>query len=318
MCQMKPSEFVRRLFVVEKGEGMEAKWITPAVTAMNESGHVDFEANSRIYDNLIDSGMDGILILGSIGEFFAIPWNEKKEMIKRSLEAVRGRVKVYVGTGQMELDRCVELSNYALDQGADGVVVISPFYINLPDSAVLNFYGQVAEQVKGDIFLYNFPARTGYDLRPDLVYRLTDGYKNIVGIKDTVGDMGHTRAVIRKLKKDFPDFQIYSGFDEFFGHNVLSGGDGCIAGLSNFAPELAAGYVKAARRNDLTEMCRYQQKIDGLMDIYGVGQQFIPIIKKAMVLRGISMEPYCAQPMLAATEKETEEIRRILSEGGLL
>ena len=130
--------------------------------------------------------------------------------------------------------------------------------------------------------------------------------------------MGHTRAVIRKLKKDFPDFQIYSGFDEFFGHNVLSGGDGCIAGLSNFAPELAAGYVKAARRNDLTEMCRYQQKIDGLMDIYGVGQQFIPIIKKAMVLRGISMEPYCAQPMLAATEKETEEIRRILSEGGLL
>src|SRR5699024_12143637 len=61
----------------------------------------------------------------------------------------------------------------------------------------------------------------------------------------------HDALPIWKLKKDFPDFQIYSGFDEFFGHNVLSGGDGCVAGLSNFAPELAAGYVKAARRNDL-------------------------------------------------------------------
>ena len=102
------------------------------------------------------------------------------------------------------MDRCVELSNYALDQGADGVVVISPFYINLPDSAVLNFYGQVAEQVKGDIFLYNFPARTGYDLRPDLVYRLTDGYKNIVGIKDTVGGHGAHQGCDPETEKGFP------------------------------------------------------------------------------------------------------------------
>ena len=297
---------------------MNVRWITPAVTAMSRDGHVDLEANERIYQNLIENGMDGILILGSIGEFYAIGLEEKKQLIDRAVSAVDGQVPLYVGTGHMEIDECVNLSNYALRKGARAVVVISPYYMNLPDSAILNFYGQVARNIQGDMILYNFPARTGYDLRPDLVWKLAGNYQNIIGLKDTVGDMAHTRAMIQKVKKDFPNFQIYSGFDEFFGHNALSGGDGCIAGLSNFAPEVAAGYARAARTDDLKSMCLYQRKVDELMSIYNVGQQFIPMIKKAMILRGMEMEPLCAQPMREADEGETEEIQSILKQAKLL
>ena len=297
---------------------MNVRWITPAVTAMSRDGHVDLEANERIYQNLIENGMDGILILGSIGEFYAIGLEEKKQLIDRAVSAVNGQVPLYVGTGHMEIDECVNLSNYALGKGARAVVVISPYYMNLPDSAILNFYGQVARNIQGDMILYNFPARTGYDLRPDLVWELAGNYQNIIGLKDTVGDMAHTRAMIQKVKKDFPNFQIYSGFDEFFGHNALSGGDGCIAGLSNFAPEVAAGYARAARTDDLKSMCIYQRKVDELMSIYNVGQQFIPMIKKAMILRGMEMEPLCAQPMREADEGETEEIQSILKQAKLL
>lgn len=297
---------------------MNVRWITPAVTAMSRDGHVDLEANERIYQNLIENGMDGILILGSIGEFYAIGLEEKKQLIDRAVSAVDGQVPLYVGTGHMEIDECVNLSNYALGKGARAVVVISPYYMNLPDSAILNFYGQVARNIQGDMILYNFPARTGYDLRPDLVWELAGNYQNIIGLKDTVGDMAHTRAMIQKVKKDFPNFQIYSGFDEFFGHNALSGGDGCIAGLSNFAPEVAAGYARAARTDDLKSMCIYQRKVDELMSIYNVGQQFIPMIKKAMILRGMEMEPLCAQPMREADEGETEEIQSILKQAKLL
>ena len=212
----------------------------------------------------------------------------------------------------------MELSNYALDQGADGAMVISPYYFNLPDSAILNFYDTLAERVHGPVLLYNFPDRTGYDLRPDLVYQLVSRHKNIVGIKDTVGTMGHTRALIQKLKKEYPQFVIYSGFDEFFGHNVLCGGDGCIAGLSNFAPEVAAGYAERAREDDLAGMREYQQKVDALMAIYDVAPQFIPVIKKAMELRGMGVGPYCAPPVLPATQEETEKIREILAKAGLL
>ena len=292
---------------------MKAKWITPVVTALDRQGHVDVEANLRIYDFLIENGMDGILIFGSIGEFFAIPMEEKRELLKKAIAHIKGRVTVYAGTCHMELDQCVEFSNYALELGADGVMVIAPYYFSLPDSGILNFYDRLAEGINGDLLLYNFPDRTGHDLSADLIYNLVSRHENIVGIKDTVSTMGHTRGIIQKVKKDYPNFQVFSGFDEFFGHNVLSGGDGCVAGLSNFAPEVASAYARAARADDLAGMVQCQQKVDSLMAIYDVAPQFIPIIKKAMVLRSIEMEPVCTQPLLEATQEETEKIREILA-----
>lgn len=297
---------------------MKAKWITPVVTALDENGHIDTEANKRIYEHLIQGGIDGILIFGSIGEFFALPMEEKKDMVREAVACIDHRVTVYIGTNSMEFEECVGFSNFALDAGADGVMVISPYYFNLPDSAVENFYDSLADRVNGPVLLYNFPARTGYDLKPEVILGLVRRHKNIVGIKDTVGTMGHTRAIIQAVKREFPEFLVYSGFDEFFAHNVLSGGDGCIAGLSNFAPAVAAGFAGAARDNDLAAMQAYQQKIDSLMAIYDVAEQFIPIIKKAMVLCGVEMDPACAAPLLSADENETEKIREILKQAEII
>lgn len=297
---------------------MNAKWITPAVTALDENGHIDTEANKRIYEHLIRGGMDGILIFGSIGEFFALSMEEKKKMVREAVSFIDHRATVYIGTNSMEFEECVEFSNFALDAGADGVMVISPYYFNLPDSAVENFYDSLADRVKGPVLLYNFPARTGYDLKPEVILNLARRHKNIVGIKDTVGTMGHTRAVIQAVKSEFPEFLVFSGFDEFFAHNVLSGGDGCIAGLSNFAPAVAAGFAKAVRDNDLAAMQAYQRRIDSLMAIYDVAEQFIPIIKKAMVLCGVEMDPACAAPLLSADENETGKIREILKQAGII
>lgn len=297
---------------------MKAKWITPAVTALDEQGHIDVEANLRIYDYLINGGIDGILIFGSIGEFFALPMEEKKEMVTRAIGHIAGRVTVYIGTNSMDFEECVEFSNFALKAGADGVMVISPYYFNLPEASIENFYDSLASRVNGPVLLYNFPDRTGYDLKPETVLNLVRRNKNIVGIKDTVGTMGHTRALIQTVKKEFPDFLIYSGFDEFFAHNILSGGDGCIAGLSNFTPETAAGFAKAVKSNDLPAISAYQHKIDELMSIYDVAGQFIPVIKKAMVLCGVDMTPICAAPLLPATDKETEKIKEILKKAEII
>ena len=288
------------------------------MTALDENGHIDTEANKRIYEHLIQGGIDGILIFGSIGEFFALPMEEKKDMVREAVACIDHRVTVYIGTNSMEFEECVEFSNFALDAGADGVMVISPYYFNLPDSAVENFYDSLADRVNGPVLLYNFPARTGYDLKPEVILGLVRRHKNIVGIKDTVGTMGHTRAIIQAVKREFPEFLVYSGFDEFFAHNVLSGGDGCIAGLSNFAPAVAAGFAGAARNNDLAAMQAYQQKMDSLMAIYDVAEQFIPIIKKAMVLCGVEMDPACAAPLLSADENETEKIREILKQAEII
>lgn len=297
---------------------MNAKWITPSVTAFDEQSHIDIEANKKIYDYLIDGGMDGILILGSIGEFFAIPIEEKKQLIETAIQHINKRVTLYVGTNCMVLDDCIELSNYAIEKGADGVMIISPYYFNLPKASIINFYSQIAQNVKGNIFLYNFPERTGYDLSAEIVLELAHKYPNIIGIKDTVSTMGHTRSLIQAIKKELPDFLIYSGFDEFFGHNILSGGDGCIAGLSNFAPKVASSYARAVRENDLEKMQKCQSQIDSLMKIYDIGQQFIPIIKEAIIQMGVNIKPYCAKPMLTATQEEASQIHTLLSKLNLI
>ena len=297
---------------------MNAKWITPAVTAMDEQGHIDIEANKKIYDFLIEKGMDGILLLGSIGEFFAIPVEEKKQLIREALAHINGRVTVYVGTADMNLDVCVELSNYALDQGADGAMVISPFYFNLPDSAILNFYNTLAQRVHGPLLLYNFPDRTGYDLRPDLVYQLVSQNKNIVGIKDTVGTMGHTRGLIQKVKKNSPTSWCTPGLTNSLA--ITSSAEVTVA--SRACPILPRKWLLATPsgpgRTTFPAWPSTSRTIDSLMAIYDVAPQFVPVIKKAMALRGVAIGSSCAAPMLPATQEETEKIQAILSKEGLL
>ena len=143
---------------------MQADYITPAVTIFDDQGHVDIEANKKLYEHLISNGIKGILILGSIGEFYGIPLEEKKQLIREAISCIGSRANVYVGTGGTVFEECVWLSNYAADCGAYGMAVISPYYFYLSDEEAYDFYAELAKQVKGNILLYNFPARTGYQL----------------------------------------------------------------------------------------------------------------------------------------------------------
>ena len=298
---------------------MQANWICPAVSLLDSTGHIDIEANTMLWENLIVNGVDGILILGSIGEFFAIPIEEKKAFIKAAASYIQKRVPLYVGTGSMFINECIDLSNYALGQGADTLVIISPFYFNLPASAIENFYGEIARQVNGSIILYNFPDRTGYNLSPQLILKLCQQYPNIIGVKDTTADMAHTRQIIQVVKKDFPSFQVYSGFDEFFLHNVQSGGDGCIAGISNFAPELTSRFTDSVRKNDMTAIHECQSQIDALMSIYTIGEQFVPIIKEAIHQTNLPCAcTRCTPPLLSATDTQKEQVHLLLKSANLV
>ena len=297
---------------------MQVNYITPAVTAFDSQGHVDMEANKKIYDHLINNGINGILILGSIGEFYAIPMEEKKILIQQAIAYIGLRAAVYVGTGATIFEECVELTNYAVKEGASAVAVISPYYFSHSDEEVFEFYAKLAESTTGNILLYNFPARTGYQLSADTVLELAQKYSNIIGIKDTVGEMGHTRELIQVVKVKRPDFLIYSGFDEFFFHNILSGGDGCIAGLSNIVPAMAAAMVKAAMENDLAKVSAYQQKLDGLMELYGIQSQFVPVIKQAVNMVGVPLDTNCLFPMIGVSEENKIIIEQILKKQGIV
>ena len=296
----------------------KANIYTPVVTAFDKEGNLDIQANKNIYDHLINGGVDGIVVMGSTGEFFSMTTEQKKELIDLVTIYAGKRTKILVGTSCMRVEDTVELANYALKAGADAVMIIGPYYFALSDASIEAFYAEAAEKIKGDIYLYNFPARTGYDLKPQVVLNLLRKYKNIIGFKDTVTEMCHTRELMTVIYKEYPDFIVFSGFDENLVHNVLCGGDGCIGGLSNLCPEIFKALINAINCKDMEKIAQYQKIIDRAMDLYDIGTPFIPIIKKAMMLRGVQMQDYCTKPFLQATAEQTEKIKTVLKAINLL
>ena len=307
-----------RLFYEGREVYMKANYITPAVTVFSEDGSIHFEEQGKVYEHLIAGGVDGILILGSIGEFFALSMEQKKELIRFAVKTIDHRVRLIAGTTSMIFDEILELSEYADQEGVDGVMVLPPYYFPISEAGMVTYFGKIAESLpQTKLYLYNFPDRTGCDITPDVTVELVKKYENIKGYKDTQAGMDHTRELIRRVKAIRPDFEIYSGFDDNFAHNILAGGDGCIAGLSNVFPRLTSGWAEAFRKEDLKRVQEIQERIDALMQIYQVGKPFVPYIKAAMQEEGILTTPKASFPFPEVTEEDRVRIRSILPEGHL-
>lgn len=297
---------------------MNAKYITPSVTLFREDGHVDPEAQSEFCDRLVNAGMDGILILGSIGEFFAIPADQKKELAQAAIEAVNGRTQCIVGTASMVPDEIVPFSNFCLKQGANAVMIISPYYFALDQESIFRFYDRLLDRIYGAVYIYNFPDRTGYSIAPETFARLACKHDNLQGVKDTLVEAAHTRDIIGAMKEKFPQFEVFCGFDDNAAHTVLAGGAGVIGGLSNVVPEVCSGWVRAMRENDLEGIAEGQEKINRLMKIYSIGPMFVSVIKEAAKMRGLVRSSRCTFPIPDVTEEQRGKIKALLESEGLL
>ena len=281
---------------------MNAAYLTPAITLFHEDGSLDFESQEHLFNNLIENGVDGILVEGSSSEFFAMPMDQRREMAKFAIETVNRRIKLIIGTSHMVADEIVNFSNFCLDAGADAVMILPPYYFH---------FGA------GNIYIYNFSDNTGYTIPPQTVLALAKIHPNIVGMKDTISGMDHTRELIKVVKSQIPSFEIYSGFDDNFAHNVLAGGNGCIGALSNVVPEVCSAWVRAFRENDLDGIAKGQQTIDRLMDLYAVRSPFLPVIKEACKLRGVAASSTGTFPMPNATVEDDAKILELLRREGV-
>lgn len=291
--------------------------ITPVITIFDEHGKLDLKGNEEVINSLIKGGVNGLLFLGSIGEFFGMTMEERKEFIKFAITTVNKRVPVFIGTGGTVVKEVIDLTNFAKEQGADGAVVISPYYFKLNDDSLYNYFSEVAENTELPLILYNFPDRTAINIDPKLVLKLAKKYKNIVGIKDTVDNISHTRQLISVVKSELKDFAVFSGFDEYFIPNLLAGGNGLIGGLSNIVPEKFAKLFKVYTENDFLTVQKLQLDVNKLMEIYTVSDFFIPAIKTAKMLAGYNIKPVCKSPASTLSESQVEEIKSILKSGNI-
>ncbi|MFW6390046.1 MAG: dihydrodipicolinate synthase family protein, partial [Halanaerobiales bacterium] len=229
------------------------------------------------------------------------------------VKTVNNRVPVLIGTGSTVMDEVIKLTQYAEKEGADGAAVITPYFFQFKEKALYNFFAKIASNTSLPIYLYNFPARSGVNISPELALKLGKNYTNIVGIKDSVGSIGHTRDLIIKTKGELNEFTVYSGFDEYFIPNLITGGDGVVGGLTNIIPGIFSDLYKAYQDQDFNKISNFCNQISNLMKLYDISQPFIPAIKQAVaIVRNKEINCTCKEPITDLTHTQINRIEKIL------
>lgn len=285
----------------------------PSITITDDDGKIDYELWGRHLDHLADAGINGVLLFGSIGEFYSVSLEDKKSVIDFAVERVAGRMKVFVGVGDTTYDNVLELTRYAQKAGADAVLAVSPYYFGPTDDAAEKYFGGIADATDLPVVLYNFPARTGTDLSPELVARLAAAHPNICGIKDTVDTISHTRKVIRAVRKVNPEFSVLSGFDEYYLVNRASGGNGVLCGLTNVEPELFVRMHGAYQAGDFATAIECAKRISSLMAVYDACDLFVSAIKVAVNIKGLPISTAIFDPAIQASDDQKATIEQLLS-----
>lgn len=281
------------------------------VTPFNEEG-VNYEELKKLIDFNIDNGTDAIVIAGTTGESATMSDEEHKETIKFTVDYVNKRVPVIAGTGSNDTLYAVELSKYAEEVGADGLLIVTPYYNKTTQSGLVKHYNYIADRVNIPIILYNVPSRTGVNIAPKTCLELSK-HKNIVAIKEASGNLSQV-AEIRALCGD--EFAIYSGNDDQIVPILSLGGKGVISVLSNVAPKEAHDICQLFFDGKSEESQKLQLEYLNLINALFIEVNPIPV-KTALGLMGYNVG-HLRMPLFPMEECNLEVLKKELQAKNLI
>ena len=277
---------------------------TALVTPFTDDGEVDFEALRKLIDFQILEGVDSLIICGTTGESATLSTEEKKEIIKFAVQITRRRVPIIAGTGSNNTKTSIELSKYAQSVGADGLLIVSPYYNKTTQAGLIKHYRSIAQSVDIPIILYNVPSRTGLNIEPSTCLELSK-IKNIVAIKEASSNISQV-AQIAHLCKD--NLHIYSGNDDQVIPILSLGGIGVISVLSNLYPKYVHNMVYNYLDGNLSKALNMQ--LDSLDLINSLFCEVNPIpVKYSMAHVGLN----CGKTRLPLVEPSERNKERLLN-----
>ena len=290
--------------------------VVPILTVIDAEEKID-EAKMRAHvDYVIEGGVSGILAFGSNGEFYVIEEDEMKRGLQIMVDQAAGRVPVYFGIGAISTKKCCRLAKMAVANGAAAVSVLQPMFLKPTRAELYNHFKAIAESVpETPVLLYNNPGRVGYTLSADLVDELAHTVPNIVGMKDTSGDITQTAEFIRRTRD--VDFKVFGGKDTLLYASMCHGAVGGVCTAANFMPELITDVYNKFVAGDLKGSLEAQFKLNPVR--LAMDPASFPVAAKDMAtLRGRDVGvPYL--PNLPTPEGPvTQGFRRTMTEAGLL
>ena len=287
--------------------------IPPVITPFLADESLDLGTLRKHIDHMLAKGVDGIFVLGTTGEFYALDESEKQQVVAAAIEHCRGRSPVFVGTGAETTREVVRLTRMAEKEGADGVSVITPYFIKPNQAELIDHFRRVAESTSKPVVLYNNPATCGgVSIEPETVARLAE-VPNIVGIKDSSGDLQNTIELVKLAQSD--TFAVLNGRDTLILAALLFGAKGAIPATCNVAPDMCVGIYQSFVKGDVEAARKYQDRLAPvrLALTLGTGNG---AIKEAMALLGRPGGPNRA-PIGALSAEKRQKLKEILSKAGV-
>ena len=255
------------------------------ITPFHEDGSVNYEKLTEILEEQIAEGTDAIVAVGTTGEAATLTEDEHIEVVAHTVKVVNHRIPVIAGTGSNCTATAIDLSQRAEKAGADGLLLVTPYYNKATQKGLYTHYKAIADAVSIPCILYNVPGRTGMKIEPKTMADLYYKVKNIVGVKEATGDVGGTAELMRLVDEDF---LLYSGEDGIIVPLLSIGGSGVISVLSNVAPRQTADICKKWFAGDVKGAWEEQKR--ALPLIHSLFMEVNPIpVKAGMNLQGKSV-----------------------------
>jgi 4-hydroxy-tetrahydrodipicolinate synthase len=283
-----------------------------AIVTPFKNDQVDERALRELIEFQIANGTDGIVPCGTTGESATLTHEEHDRVIEITINAVKKRVPVIAGTGSNNTAEALRLTKHAYEAGADGALIVCPYYNRPTQEGLYQHFKTIAESVPIPIILYNIPGRTGVNLMPEMVAKLAK-IKNIVGIKEASGSIKQMSDVINLCGNEF---SVLSGDDLFTLPLLTIGGTGIISVISNVAPADMAGLVDAFTAGDMIRAKALHHKMSALIDALFIEVNPIPV-KAALALMG-KIEYEYRLPLCKMAEANFEKLKKVMVNYGLI
>ena len=274
------------------------------VTPMMPNGDVDYVALENLIDWHIEKGTNGIVSVGTTGESATVNIKEHLEVISHTVKYVNSRIPVIAGTGANSTSEAIELTMESKQMGADFSLLVTPYYNKPNQNGLIQHYTKVANEVDLPQILYNVPSRTACDLKPSSVKILSE-HKNIVGIKEAVGDPKRIDDLIQ-ISSNNEDFLLYSGDDPSFLSMLKKGGDGVISVAANVVPEYISDICSSALEEKFDIAEELDNKLSTLYELLFIESNPIPV--KWMLYKMELIQKSIRLPLIELDKKYHENI----------
>lgn len=283
------------------------------VTPMQVDGSVDYQSLANLVEFHIENNTSAIVSMGTTGESATLNMDEHCEVMRSTVEMVKGRIPVIAGTGANSTSEAIELTRCAQQGGADACLLVTPYYNKPPQRGLYLHHKKIAETVDIPQILYNVPGRTAVDMLPETVKQLSE-VDNIIGLKDATGDLNRL-AETQALLGD-TDFELYSGDDATGTEFLLRGGHGVISVTTNVAPKAMAAMCEAALAGDRELAESINQPLTGLHSRLFLEANPIPV-KWALAEMKL-IPPGIRLPLTVLAEEYHQPLREAMQQAGVL